>query len=91
MADVKSNSFPRTCCSTHDNYDKREPVIQFQKKIRFTEMLCLCSKTYCCYDNNLYKIKISCKGLNKRVLEVSGDGTMSKYSRVLDRLPNVYT
>ena len=24
-ADAKSNLFPRTCCSTHKKYDKREP------------------------------------------------------------------
>ena len=36
-------------------------------------MLCLCSKTYCCYDNKSDKFKFSSKGLNKRVLEDSGD------------------
>ena len=47
-------------------------------------MLCLCGKTYCCYDKKSDKFKISSKGLNKQVLEDSGDGPMSKYGRVLD-------
>ena len=35
-------------------------------------------------DNKSDKFKFSSKGLNKRVLEDSGDGPMSKYRRVLD-------
>ena len=35
------------------------------------------------------KFKVSSKGLNKRVLEDSGDGPMSKYRRVLDEAINV--
>ena len=52
-------------------------------------MLCLCSKTYCCYDVTSNKLKISSKGLNKRVLEQSGDGPLENYQRVLNEKVNV--
>ena len=52
-------------------------------------MLCLCSKTYCCYDNKSDKFKFSSKGLNKRVLENSGDSLMLKNRRVLDEAINL--
>ena len=87
-ADAKSNFFPRTCCSTHKQHDKLEPGL-FKEEFRCTETLCLCSKTYCCYDNKSDKFKFSSKGLNKRVLEDSGDGPMSKYRRVLDEAINL--
>ena len=41
-------------------------------------MLWMCSTFYCCYDNESDKLKVSSKCLNKRVLEDSGDGPMSK-------------
>ena len=48
-------------------------------------MLCLCSKTYCCYDRKSNKYKFSSKGLNKRTLKACGDGgPMSKYRKVLE-------
>ena len=43
------NFFPRTCCEKDKKHDKREPDL-FKEEFRCTEMLCLCSKTYCCYD-----------------------------------------
>ena len=46
-------------------------------------MLCLCSKTYCCYDKKFDKMKLCTKGLNKIVLEESGDGPMEKYRKDL--------
>ena len=52
-------------------------------------MLCLCSKTYCCYDVTSMKLKFSRKCLNKRVLEQSGDGPPEKYQRVLNEKVNV--
>ena len=75
--------FPRTCCNTHKKHDKREPGL-FKEEFRCAEMLCLCSKTYCCYDKQTNKYKFSSKGLNKRTLEDCGDGTMSKYRKVLE-------
>ena len=52
-------------------------------------MLCLCSKTYCCYDSNSNKYKFSSKGLNKRKFEDCGDGPMAKYRNVVDEFINV--
>ena len=45
-ADAVANFFPRTWCVKHKQHDKREPGI-FKEEFRCTEMLCLCSKTYC--------------------------------------------
>ena len=54
------------------------------------EMLCLCSKTYCCNDKHTNKYKCSNKGLNERTLEKCGDrGPMSKYRKVLEESVNV--
>ena len=75
-ADAVANFFPGACCVKH--YDKREPGL-FNEEFRCTEMLYLCSKTYCCYDVTSNKLKFSSKGLNKRVLEQSGDGPLEKY------------
>ena len=60
-----------------------------RKNFAFTEMLCLCSKTYCCNDSCSLKFKFSSKGLNKRTLESSGDGPMSNYRNVLGETVNV--
>ena len=73
-ADAVANFFPRTCCVKHKQLDKREPGL-FKEEVRCTEMLCLCSKTYCCYDVTSSKPKFSSllRDLNKRVLEQSCD------------------
>ena len=81
--DAVANFLPRTCCVKQKQHDKREPG-QFKEEFRCTEMLCLCSETYCCYDVTSIKLKFSSKGLNKRVLEESGDGPVEKYRRVLN-------
>ena len=88
QADAIQNSFPRTCCSKHKKHDKREPGL-FKEEFRCTEMICLCSKTYCCYDAQSDKYKFSSKGLNKRTLEENGDGPMEKYRRVMDEIINL--
>ena len=87
-ADAVENFFPRTSCVKHKQRDKREPGL-FKEEFRCTEMLCLCSKTYCCYDVTSIKFKFSSKGLNKRVLEQSGDGPLENYRRVLNEKVNV--
>ena len=69
-------------------HDKRESGL-FKEEFRCTEMLCLCSKTYCCYDSKSNKYKFSSKGLNKGTLEDCGDGSMAKYRKVLDEIVNV--
>ena len=61
----------------------------FKEEFRFTEMLCFCRKTYCCYEVTRNKYKFSSKDLNKRVLEQSGDGSLEKYRRVLDENKNL--
>ena len=80
--------FPRTCCVKHKQYNKRVPGL-FKEGFRCTEMLCLCSKTYCCYEVTSNKVKFSSKGLNKRVLEQSGGGPLEMYRRVLNEKVNV--
>ena len=87
-ANATTNFFPRTCCTKHMKHDKREPGL-FKEEFRCTEMLCLCSKTFCCYDSNSNKYKFSSKGLNKRTLEDCGDGLIAKYRKVLDDFNNV--
>ena len=52
-------------------------------------MLCLCIRTYYCYDVTSNKVKLGSKGLNKRVLEQSGDGSLKEYRRVLNEIVNV--
>ena len=87
-ADAVAKFFPRTCRVKHKQYDERKPGL-FKEEFRCTEMLCLCSKTYCCYDVTSNKLKFSSKSLNKRVLQQSGDGPLEKYRRVLNEKVNV--
>ena len=87
-ADAVAIFFPRTCCVEHKQHDKREPGV-FKEEFRCSEILCLSSKTNCCYDVTSNKLKVSSKGLNKRVLEQSGDGPLEKYRRVLNEKVNV--
>ena len=87
-ANSTGNLFPRTYCTAHKKHKKREPGL-LKEEFRCSEIMCLCSKTYCCYDRNSNKYKFSSKGLNKRTLEDSGDGPMSKYRKVLEEAVNV--
>ena len=77
-ANTTTNFFPTTCSTKHIKHDKREPGF-FKEEFFCTEMVCLCSKTYCCYYSNSNNHKFSSKGLNKRTLEDCGDGPMAKY------------
>ena len=77
-ANATTNFFLTTCCTKHKKHDKREPVL-LKEEFCCTEMLCLCSKTYCCYDSNSNKYKFSIKGINIRTLEVCSDGPMAQY------------
>ena len=52
-------------------------------------MLCLFSKSYCCYDRKINKYKFNSKGLNKGTLEDCEDGPMSKYRKVLEQAAKV--
>ena len=87
-ANAVANFFPRTCCVKHKQHDKREPGL-FKDEFRYMETLCLCSKTYCCFDATSNQAKFSSKSLNKRVLEESGDGPLEKYRRALNEKVNV--
>ena len=86
-ANATTNFFPRTCCKEHKKHDKREPGL-FKEEFRCTEV-CLCSKTYCCYESKSNNYKFNSKGLNKRTLEDCGDGPMAKYRKVFFELINV--
>ena len=59
-ADAVANFFPGTCCVKHKQHDKREPGL-FKEEFRCTEMLCLCIKTYCCYDVTSNKLNLAVK------------------------------
>ena len=87
-ADDVAIFLPRTCCVKHKQYDKREAGV-YKEEFRCTEMLCLCSKTYCCHDVTSDKFKFSSGGFSIRVLEQSGDGPLEKYRRVLNEKVNL--
>ena len=86
-ADAVAIFFSQTCVK-HKQQPKREPGL-FKEEFGCTEMLCRCGKTNCCYDVTSKKLKFSSKGLNKRVLEQSGDGLLEKCRRVLNEKVNV--
>ena len=83
-----ANFFPRTCCVKPKQPNKRATGL-FKDEFRYMETICLCSKTYCCYDATSNQAKFSSKGLNKRVLEESGNGPLEKYRRALNEKVNV--
>ena len=88
-ANATDNFFPRTCPNVHNKHDKREPGL-FKDELRCAQKLCLCSKTYCCYDKQTNKHTFSSRGLRKGSLEECGDGRpMSKYRKVLEETVNV--
>ena len=87
-ADAVAIFFPRTGCVKYKQHDAREPGL-FKGEFRWTEMLCLCSKIYCCFDVTSNKLKLSSKNLNKRVLEQSGNGPLEMNRRVLNQKVNV--
>ena len=53
---AKTNFFPRTCCTKQMKHDKRAAG-RFKEEFRCTEMFCLCSKTYSCFDSNSITIR----------------------------------
>ena len=88
-ANATDNFCPRTCCNAHKKHDKREPSL-FKEEFRCAEMLCFCSKTYCCYDKRTNKHKFSSKVLKKRTWEECDDGgPKSKYRKVLEEAVSV--
>ena len=87
-ADAVANVSFRSCCVKQKQLDKKEPVL-FEEEFKCRNMLCLCNNTYCWYDVTSNELKFSSKGLNKRVLEQSGHGSLGKYRRILNQKVNV--
>ena len=85
-ANSSSNFFPRECCRKHAAFDKRTPGL-FKEEFRCSEMIALCSKTYCCYDEETDTVKLSSKGLNKSNIEEP----LNKYRKVLFNEERVYS
>ena len=71
------------CRDKHEKRDKKEPGL-CKEELRCPEVLCLCSKTYCCQDETSDKFKFNSKVLNNRTLEQSDDGPQEKCRKVLD-------
>ena len=85
-ANSTRNVFSRICCAKHEKHDRREPGLS-KGEFCCTEMICLCGKTYSCYDSKSQKsIKISSKGLIKTTLEDCGDGRKFKYRKVWEKI-----
>ena len=63
LANSTTIFFSRTCCAKHKKHDRRKRGL-FKEEFRCTEMTCLCSKTYCCYDSQSNKFKVSSESLN---------------------------
>ena len=83
-AKATDNFFPDICSNAHKKHDKREPGL-IKEEFRCTEMLCLCSITYYCYDKPTNMYKFSSKGLNKGTLEdCDNGGQMSNYRKMLE-------
>ena len=82
------NFFPREGCASHDRHDQRTPGL-FKEEFRCTEMVALCSKTYCCFDEEVQNVKLSCKGLNK--CSLIDDNPLQKYKSVLFVKENIVT
>ena len=82
-ANPLNNISPRNCFIEHIQHNKRKPEL-FKEMFRFAKMICLCSKTYCCFDQITEIIKFSSKRHNRRNLEGSGAGPLEKYREVLE-------
>ena len=59
----------------------------FIEEFRYSEMIALCSKTYCCYDEQSDTVKLSSKWLNKNnIVE-----PLAKYRKILFDVEQVYS
>ena len=88
-ADSLGNFFPRTCCNTHAQLKKKQKPGLFKEQFRATEMICLCSKTFCCNYSDTMKTEFSSKRLNKHYLSDSSAGPVQKYKNILDEATNI--
>ena len=82
-ANPLNNISPRKCFMEHIQHNKRKPEL-FKEMFHLAELICLCSKTYCCFDQITGIMKFSTKRHNRRNLEGSGTGPLEKYKRVLE-------
>ena len=87
-AGPSGNLCPRMFYDKHKKHDKRDSGL-FKDEFRWSEMLCICSKTYSCYNVASKKFKFSSKCFNKRMLEESADGPWDNYRCVLDEKINI--
>ena len=87
-AHALANVFPRTCCVKHKQHDKSEHGFS-REEFRCSEISCLCSRSYCCYDVTSNKPEISGERLNKHVLEQNSDWPLEKYRRGLNEKTNI--
>ena len=60
--------FPRQCCEIHAKYDRRT-VGLFKLEAEGNEMIALCSKTYLLQQEKNEDYKMSCKGIQKKVVK----------------------
>ena len=79
-ADNLGNFFPRNCCYTYAQLDRRELGL-FNEEFEATEMICLFSKTYCCYNSDTMNMKFSSIGLNKHFFEQFSRWSCSKIKK----------
>ena len=86
-ADASGNFSPGIYCYGRKRY-KREPGV-LKEKFKCTEMLCLCSKSYCCYGVTSNEFKLSSKSFSWHLLEQNNDGPLDKFRRVLDEKNNI--
>ena len=64
--------------------------LDFSTKFFYSlKKLCLCSKTYCCYDFLSNKLILSCEVLNKLTIKGSGEVTIADYRKLLDGTESV--
>ena len=72
---------PRTCCEKCNQLDQRVPLLM---KLEYSAkmMISLCPKTYVCVHASGEGVKLSCKGVQKRLV-LKGD-PVRVYKRVLD-------
>ena len=87
-ADELAYFSPGTCCLKHKQHDNTEPGLS-RREFGCTEMVCLCSKTYCCYDVTSNKLKFSSNLLSIRLLEQSSYGPLENYLKLLNERVNV--
>ena len=87
-ANSTSIFFSQTFCQRHFKHKQRGLGL-FKEVFWCSGMICVYSKTYCCFDKGTDEMKFRSKGLNKRTLEETGAWPLEKYRYVLDKKTNV--